>query len=281
MITGFGELSRRAGSLSRKRPMRLPHLNRGSSTGPIRDVLAADGPTLVRMTLPSGIPIDELDPGIRPQDGLFRHVNGRWLARTEIPADRARDSTFRILADQAENAVRETVQEAGRGRLPGTGRRWRDDEEEGIMLSSAGSQVSTKVQQRPAQPPAVTTGSTLSRLAAWPSSVPCTTWRLCSTSGCRRRPVRHRAPSGRAGARCHTVNTGLAAMGGDGPYAAGPSVRPRLMRCRFIGIVLPLRAPSGRTESSWQSAVSCYKGNHSRLDKSGKPVNSSLPPEDT
>jgi putative endopeptidase len=34
------------------------------------------------MTLASGIPIDELDPGIRPQDDLFRHVNGRWLART-------------------------------------------------------------------------------------------------------------------------------------------------------------------------------------------------------
>ena len=75
-------------------------------------VLAVAGPTLERMTLPSGIPIDELDPGIRPQDDLFRHVNGRWLARTTIAADRARDSTFRILADQAENAVREIVAEA-------------------------------------------------------------------------------------------------------------------------------------------------------------------------
>ena len=64
------------------------------------------------MTLPSGIPIHELDPGIRPQDDLFRHVNGRWLAQTTIPADRARDSTFRILADQAENAVREIVAQA-------------------------------------------------------------------------------------------------------------------------------------------------------------------------
>jgi len=62
--------------------------------------------------LPSGIPIDELDPGIRPQDDLFRHVNGRWIARTEIPADRSRDSTFRALADQAENAMREIVEEA-------------------------------------------------------------------------------------------------------------------------------------------------------------------------
>ncbi|HEU5421378.1 MAG TPA: M13-type metalloendopeptidase [Streptosporangiaceae bacterium] len=64
------------------------------------------------MTLPPGIPVNELDPGIRPQDDLFRHVNGRWLARTEIPADRARDGAFRILAEDAENAVREIVEEA-------------------------------------------------------------------------------------------------------------------------------------------------------------------------
>src|SRR5690349_6668347 len=75
-------------------------------------VLAAAGRTLERMAFPSGIPIDELDPGIRPQDDLFRHVNGRWLARTTIPADRARDSAFRILAEEAESAVREIVEEA-------------------------------------------------------------------------------------------------------------------------------------------------------------------------
>ena len=57
------------------------------------------------MTLPSGIPSHELDPGIRPQDDLFRHVNGRWLARTEIPADRARQNTFQLLAETAETAV--------------------------------------------------------------------------------------------------------------------------------------------------------------------------------
>jgi putative endopeptidase len=64
------------------------------------------------MTLPSGIPVDELDPGIRPQDDLFRHVNGRWLARTEVPADRARYGTFQILAEEAEKAVREIVEQA-------------------------------------------------------------------------------------------------------------------------------------------------------------------------
>jgi len=65
------------------------------------------------MTLPSGIPVDEFDSGIRPQDDLFRHVNGRWLAQTEIPADRAGYGTFSILAEQAETAVREIVEEAG------------------------------------------------------------------------------------------------------------------------------------------------------------------------
>ena len=63
------------------------------------------------MTLPSGIPLDELDPGTRPQDDLFRHVNGRWLVRTEIPADRARDGAFRLVAEEAENAVRQIVEE--------------------------------------------------------------------------------------------------------------------------------------------------------------------------
>src|SRR6476659_10746894 len=93
-----------------------------ANEGPILwGVLVAAGPTLESVTLPSGIPIDELDPGIRPQDDLYRHVNGRWLARTEIPADRARDSTFRILAEQAENAVRETWKRQGAATLLATG----------------------------------------------------------------------------------------------------------------------------------------------------------------
>ncbi len=61
------------------------------------------------MTLASGIPVDELDPGTRPQDDLFLHVNGRWIGRTDIPADRARYGSFLILAEEAEKAVREIV----------------------------------------------------------------------------------------------------------------------------------------------------------------------------
>jgi putative endopeptidase len=65
------------------------------------------------MTLSSGIAIGELDHGIRPQDDLFRHVNGRWLASTEIPADRAGYGSFWVLAEEAEKAVREIVAASG------------------------------------------------------------------------------------------------------------------------------------------------------------------------
>ncbi|MCS0498361.1 M13 family metallopeptidase [Protaetiibacter mangrovi] len=60
----------------------------------------------------SGIALDELDETIRPQDDLFRHVNGRWIARTEIPADKARYGSFYLLAEAAEIAVREIIVEA-------------------------------------------------------------------------------------------------------------------------------------------------------------------------
>lgn len=60
----------------------------------------------------SGIALDELDPAVRPQDDLFRHVNGKWIARTEIPADKARYGSFYVLAEAAEQAVREIIEEA-------------------------------------------------------------------------------------------------------------------------------------------------------------------------
>ncbi len=69
--------------------------------------------------LASGIDRDELDPAIRPQDDLYRHVNGRWVARTPIPADKARYGSFMILAEEAEKAVKEIIEQAQRAE-PGT-----------------------------------------------------------------------------------------------------------------------------------------------------------------
>jgi putative endopeptidase len=69
--------------------------------------------------LPAGILTDELDPTVRPQDDLFRHVNGKWIARTEIPSDKARYGSFYVLAEEAEQAVRDIIVEA-QSAEPGT-----------------------------------------------------------------------------------------------------------------------------------------------------------------
>lgn len=70
--------------------------------------------------LPSGLETSEFSADIRPQDDLYRHVNGAWLSRTEIPGDKARWGSFHLLAEQAEKDVRaiiEESQEAAEGTL--------------------------------------------------------------------------------------------------------------------------------------------------------------------
>ncbi len=69
--------------------------------------------------LTSGIDSAELDETIRPQDDLFRHVNGKWIARTEIPSDKARYGSFYLLAEEAEKAVRDIIVES-QSAEPGT-----------------------------------------------------------------------------------------------------------------------------------------------------------------
>ncbi len=60
----------------------------------------------------SGIDLSHVDANARPQDDLFGHVNGRWLADYGIPADRATDGAFRHLFDRAEEQVRDLIVEA-------------------------------------------------------------------------------------------------------------------------------------------------------------------------
>ncbi|GEK20854.1 M13 family metallopeptidase [Cellulomonas xylanilytica] len=68
----------------------------------------------------SGIDLTALDPDVRPQDDLYAHVNGRWLASHVIPADRAMDGAFRALHDQAEEQVRDIIADAGASAAAGT-----------------------------------------------------------------------------------------------------------------------------------------------------------------
>ncbi|MDT7551867.1 MAG: putative endopeptidase, partial [Pseudonocardiales bacterium] len=58
----------------------------------------------------TGIDLAWVDAGTRPQDDLFVHVNGKWLASHTIPDDRAQDGTFVMLRDRAEADVHAIVE---------------------------------------------------------------------------------------------------------------------------------------------------------------------------
>ena len=60
----------------------------------------------------SGIDTAPVDSTVRPQDDLFRHVNGTWLKTVDIPDDRATYGAFVVLVEEAEKAVREIIEEA-------------------------------------------------------------------------------------------------------------------------------------------------------------------------
>lgn len=60
----------------------------------------------------SGIDLQHLAADIRPQDDLYRHVNGAWLAEDHIPADRAAFGAFHVLVEESEKNLRAIIEEA-------------------------------------------------------------------------------------------------------------------------------------------------------------------------
>ena len=61
----------------------------------------------------SGIELEERDPELHPGDDLYLHMNGRWIERSDIPADKARYGAFTVLAEEAEKAVLDIIQRSG------------------------------------------------------------------------------------------------------------------------------------------------------------------------
>src|SRR5690349_17020133 len=66
--------------------------------------------------LKSGVYQQNLDKSVRPQDDFYRHINGGWLAATQIPADRSNYGTFTKLQDDAERDLRDILEEAARSK---------------------------------------------------------------------------------------------------------------------------------------------------------------------
>src|SRR5882757_1103806 len=61
--------------------------------------------------LVSGIDLQNVDDSVRAQDDFYKHVNGKWLATTEIPADKGRYGSFDKLNDDAQTQLRGIVED--------------------------------------------------------------------------------------------------------------------------------------------------------------------------
>jgi len=72
-------------------------------------IAAAPPPPLL-----SGLDLASFDRSLRPQDDLFRYVNGRWLSTVEIPPDRVVEGTFVEMLDRTEVALKAIIEEAQR-----------------------------------------------------------------------------------------------------------------------------------------------------------------------
>jgi predicted metalloendopeptidase len=69
----------------------------------------------------SGIDRSGFDNDVRAQDDFFDHVNGKWVAKTEMPADKARWGAFDQLAENAQEDVRALVEEVSAAQDAETG----------------------------------------------------------------------------------------------------------------------------------------------------------------
>ena len=69
-------------------------------------------------TRPSGIDTANFDRSVRPQDDLFRFVNGGWIKRTPIPSDVPSWGTAYELFERSQANMRAILEDAGRSNAP-------------------------------------------------------------------------------------------------------------------------------------------------------------------
>lgn len=128
------------------------------------------GETLARARPPvSGIDLATFDKTVRPQDDAFMHVNGVWLAKTEIPADKSSYGSFDILVDQSQADLRAIVEDAAKApdKSPGSDAQKIGDFYESFMNEERVEQLGrTPLQTELASIEALTTKTDLARYFA-------------------------------------------------------------------------------------------------------------------
>ncbi len=77
-------------------------------------LLAREAGTNSKEPLKSGIAFDGFDKSVRPQDDFNGYVNGGWIQKTEIPADKPYYGSFTRLRDLSDERTRTIIEELGR-----------------------------------------------------------------------------------------------------------------------------------------------------------------------
>ncbi|CAM4283508.1 M13 family metallopeptidase [Pseudoalteromonas ostreae] len=77
----------------------------------------AKAPETVAVSAPaeqlnSGIELVNMDKSVRAQDDFYYHVNGQWLATTEIPGDKSNYGSFSQLYDDSQAAMKTVLEKA-------------------------------------------------------------------------------------------------------------------------------------------------------------------------
>jgi putative endopeptidase len=68
---------------------------------------------------PTGPDLSGADDAVRPQDDLYRHVNGTWLAQYQLPPDKSAYSSFNEVADRTRDRLKTILESLGGG-APGS-----------------------------------------------------------------------------------------------------------------------------------------------------------------
>lgn len=67
---------------------------------------ACDGDDPAPLTGPD---LSGMDKAVRPQDDLYRHINGSWLRTYQLPPDKVAFGTFAEVSDRVQGALREVI----------------------------------------------------------------------------------------------------------------------------------------------------------------------------
>ncbi len=76
----------------------------------------ANAPSAAKSATISGIDLQYVDNSVRAQDDFFKHVSGKWLTTTEIPADKSSWGSFAKLRDDTLPQLRKIIEQAAQDR---------------------------------------------------------------------------------------------------------------------------------------------------------------------